>query len=421
MTLTNIIWTSVVLVALLSIYFWKRTARLLKEPIRLDYGPNDPLFAAAMGPVVGAEFVDGNKVETLVNGAEFFPAMLEAIRGARLTITLESYIWSSGEISDQFIAALSERAQRGVQVRVLVDGFGAIRFKRRDRRRLRESGVQLHVYGRCHWWQIKPDINHHTHRKLLIVDGRVGFAGGMCIDDHWLGNADAPDVWRETEVRLEGPVVRQLQGVFATNWMQTTTALLLGEEYFPPLQTTGRSRAHCYKSGPGEAAQMARLGYLFAIGAARKTIDIAHAYFIPDDLAVRMLLEARARGVRIRVIVPAINDSRFGRAASRSRWGPLLAAGVEFYRYTAAMYHTKIMVIDDVLVTIGSANFDNRSFSLNDEVVVDVLDRAVAARHREFFEHDLRCSEPVEFAEFQARPVAMRVVDHFCGLFRSML
>jgi cardiolipin synthase A/B len=414
-------WAAVVLavVVVLGAFFWVTSARLLKEPIRIDYGPLNPSFPAAMGPIVGAEFTAGNSVQTLVNGDEFFPAMLRAIHEAKRTITLESYIWSSGYISNKFIDALGERASHGVKVHVLVDGVGAIHFRDADRDRLRASGVELYVYGRQHWYEIKPNINHRTHRKLLIVDGKIGFAGGMCIDDKWLGHADSPNVWRETEVRIEGPVVREMQAVFAANWMQTTSSLLLGETYFPKMTPAGDSFAQCFRSGPGEGPQNARLGYLFAIAAARKTIDISHAYFVPDDLAVEMLLEARQRGVKIRVLVPAINDSRMGRAASRSRWGQLLAAGVEFYRYQPAMFHCKTMVIDDVLVTVGSANFDNRSFSINDEVTVNILDRAVAADQERIFARDLAASTRLTREEFESRPFYIKFADDVCGLFRS--
>jgi cardiolipin synthase len=374
-----------------------------------------------MGPITGADFTDGNSVHTMVNGDGFFPPMLEAIRAARKTITLETYIWSSGYISNQFIEALSERARAGVKVHALLDGMGGLKLNRSDRDRLREAGVQLHIYGREHWWQVKPNINHRTHRKLLTIDGRVGFTGGMCIDDRWLGNAHVKDLWRETQVRVDGPAVRQMQAVFAHNWMQTTSSLLLGEDYFPKLEKAGSSVAHCYKSGPSEGAQTARLGYLFAIAAARRSIELSHAYFVPDDLAVDMLLEAIARGVRVRVIVPAINDSRIGRAASRSRWGRLIAAGAEFHLYQPAMYHCKTMIVDDVLVTIGSANFDNRSFSINDEVTLTVLDAKVAADHLKIFAEDLKKSKLLTREEFESRPAYIKLADHLCGLLRSQL
>jgi cardiolipin synthase len=403
----------------LGAFFWVTSARLLKDPIRLDFGPSDAAFASAFGPVVGAEFIGGNSTKILINGARIFPAMLDSIRHAKKTITLETYIWASGRISEEFIEALTERARHGVKVHVLVDGIGTLKFKHEDRERLRTGGVEIVTYGREHWYEVKPNINHRTHRKLLIVDGLVGYTGGMCIDDHWLGDADSEKVWRETGVRVEGPVVRQMQAVFAANWLQTTSHLLLGEDYFPKIENAGSSIAQCFKSGPGEGPEAARTGYLFAIASARRSIDISHAYFVPDDLTIEMLLAARERGVRIRVVVPAINDSRFGRAASRSRWGKLLAAGVEFHQYLPAMYHCKTMLVDDVLVTIGSANFDNRSFTINDEVTLNVLDRGLAAEHRRMFDDDLKRSRPLTLHEFEDRPVYVKLADHFAGMFRS--
>lgn len=417
------VWLGIVggAAVIIAIFFWFTSARLLTEPIRIDYGPTDASFANAMGPITGADFTDGNEVETLVNGDGFFPPMLKAIRGAKKTITLETYIWESGYISNLFIDALTERARAGVKVHAIVDGMGALKFNRSDRERLEAAGVQFYKYGREHWWDIKPNINHRTHRKLLVVDGKIGFAGGMCIADSWLGNANAKHLWRDTQVRITGPAVRQMQAVFAHNWMQTTSALLLGEDYFPKINQGGSSIAHCYKSGPDEGAETVRLGYLFAIASARTSIDIANAYFVPDDLAIDMLLEAIARGVRVRVVVPAINDSKFGRAASRSRWGRLLAAGAEFYMYQPAMYHAKTMVVDGVLLTIGSSNFDNRSFSINDEVTVSVLDRQVAAQSVRLFEDDMKHSKRLTKEEYESRPFYIKIADHVAGWFRSQL
>jgi cardiolipin synthase len=409
------------LAVVLAAYFWFTSARLLTEPIRINYGPTDVSFANAMGPITGADFTDGNAIETLVNGDNFFPPMLEAIRAAQKTITLETYIWESGQISDRFIAALTDRARHGVKVHVLVDGMGSLKFKRGDWDQLAAAGVQIHKYGREHWWQIKPNINHRTHRKLLIVDGRIGFSGGMCVADSWQGNATEKDHWRETQVRVTGPAVRQMQAAFTHNWLQTTSALLLGEDYFPKLSKAGPSVAHCYKSGPDEGAEAVRLGYLFAIASARTSIDIANAYFVPDDLGIDMLLEAIGRGVKVRVVVPAINDSRFGRAAARSRWGRLIAAGAEFHLYQPAMFHAKSMVVDNVLVIIGSSNFDNRSFSINDEVTVSILDRKVAAENLRIFEDDIKHSIPLTREEFESRPAYIKALDHMCGWFRSQL
>ena len=416
-------WTFVVLAIamVLGAYFWYVSARIVQEPMRLEFGPSDPAFAAAMGPLLGADFSNGNSVQILINGDNFFPSMLKAIREAKKTITLETYIWTSGKISEEFIAALTERARAGVKVHVLLDGMGTLKFKNEDRQRLLDGGVKVFTYGRQHWYEIKPNINHRTHRKILVVDGHIGFTGGMCVDDAWLGNATSRDQWRETQVRVQGPAVRQMQAIFASNWLQTGGSLLLGADYFPEIEREGRVAAMCFMSGPGEGAESARISYLLAIAAARKTIDIEHAYFVPDDLAIEMLLEARQRGVRIRVIIPDKNDSKFGRAAARSRWAKLIAAGVEFHQYKPAMLHAKTMTVDDIFVTVGSVNFDNRSFSINDEIALNVLDAGIARDHLRIFEDDLTKSKPLTREEYESRPSYQKWVDRLCGLFRSQL
>jgi cardiolipin synthase len=411
-----------ILAFLLGGLFWFTSAKIVGHPIELDYGPEDPVFADSMGPMLGAEFTRGNAARLLSNGDEFFPIMLAAISKAEKSIMLETYIWESGRISDQFIAALVERAQHGVKVHVMIDGMGMLKFKQADQDRMLAGGVDFIVYGREHWWQVKPNINQRTHRKLLIIDGRFGFTGGMCIADSWLGNATLEDHWREIQIEVEGPVVRQMQAVFITNWLQTTSRVLVGPDYFPAEYTPRPGvRAQCYKSGPNEDPENARISYLMAIAAARKSIRIQHAYFVPDDLAIEMLLAARKRGVEIDVIIPAINDSRFGRAASRSRWGKLLEAGVRFHRYNPAMYHCKMMIVDDLFLTVGSVNFDNRSFGINDEVAINVLDKGVAAAGLKLFATDLAHSTPLTLEEFRSRPTWQKLVDHFCGLFRSQL
>jgi cardiolipin synthase A/B len=418
------IWSISILaiVAVLGFFFWWTSARILGERPEVGVGIGDDAFANSLGPLLGAEFSEGNSVRLLVNGDEFFPAMLDAIRAAEHTVTLETYIWESGGISDRFIDALSERARAGVKVHVLGDGRGLSNFTTEDRDRLRDAGVNLLIYGRQHWYEIKPNINHRTHRKVLVVDGRVGFTGGMCIADSWVGDAGDTEHWRETQVRVEGPVVSQMQAVFATNWLQTTGELLFGPEYFPAAEgLAGGVKAQVYQSGPGEGTEYARISHFAAIAAARESIQISNAYFVPDDLAVDVLLAARARGVRIQVMAPGANDSRLGRAASRSRWGKLIAAGVEFHLYEKAMLHTKVMMIDDVFTSVGSTNFDNRSFSINDEINLNVLDQATALRSREIFEADLRDSRRITQGEFEARPVFIKFFDHLCGLFRSQL
>jgi len=405
----------------LGFFFWLTSAKILGEPVEVSYGPRDAAFPDTVGPLLGANFSKGNAITTLINGERFFPVMLEAIRKAKKTVTLETYIWSSGKVSDQFIEALSERARAGIKVHVISDGMGSLKLSDEEQVRMKDAGVEFMLYAREHWYNIKPNINHRTHRKILVVDGKVGFTGGMCIDDRWLGDADSEKVWRETQVRIEGPAVRQMQAAFVSNWLQTTSRLLLGPDYFPPSEDAGDALAQCFKSGRQDNPENARLSYMLAIGSARKSIKISQAYFVPDNLAIEMLLAARKRGVEVDVIVPAINDSRFGRSASRSRWGRLLEAGVKIHQYLPAMYHCKVMVVDDIFATVGSVNFDNRSFAINDEIAVNVIDERVAGDLLKSFRDDLKRSKPLTFEEFKNRSVFIKIADHFCGLFRSQL
>jgi cardiolipin synthase len=403
----------------LGFLIYRSSANILKTPIDSAISIGEPVFRESVGPLLGAEFLRGNTVKPLINGKEIFPAMLAEIRKAQKSITLESYIWASGKISDQFVAALSERAKAGVKVHALVDGAGDFKMRFSDMNTMKAAGVEFVVYSREHWYQVKPNINHRSHRKLLIVDGKVGFTGGVCIDDTWLGDADDEDHWRDTQARVEGPAVRQMQAVFAANWLETTSRLLIGPDYFPDTGRPGEALVDCFKSGPDESPENARMSYLLAIAGARKSIRLAHAYFVPDDLAIEMLLKARQRGVKIDVIVPMKNDSRFGRAASRSRWGKLLAAGVEFHQFEPCLYHCKIMIVDDVFTTLGSVNFDNRSFSINDEVNINIVDTTVASAFMKSFNDDVAHSKPLTLEEFRGRPFYIKIADHLCGMLRS--
>lgn len=419
--LTGMQWMLLIgIIGFLGLLIYGSSARMLTNPIVSTVSVEDPTFRDFAGPLLGAEFLKGNNVEPLINGREIFPAMLAAIRSATKSITLESYIWASGQVSDQFCAALIERAQHGVKVHALVDGAGNLKLKLSDVQRMKEAGVEFVVYGREHFYKLKFNLNHRSHRKLLIVDGKVGFTGGVCIEDTWLGDADLPGNWRETQARITGPVVRQMQAVFAANWLQTTSRLLTGPDYFPETSAAGRAMTNCFMSGPREHPENARLSYLLAIASARKSIQLSHAYFVPDALAIEMLLAARQRGVRIEVIVPEKNDSRFGRAAARSRWGQLLDAGVEFHLYRPSLYHCKVMIVDDAFLTLGSVNFDNRSFSINDEVNINVVDRATVREFQKSFADDLAKSKPLTSEEFHARPFYLKLADHFCGLFRAL-
>ena len=408
-------------VLLLGAFFFVTTAREIDEPIEMTYGASDPAFRDSAGHLLGPDFVDGNRVEALVNGVRIFPAMLEAIRGAQHSVTFETYIWNSGFVNDQFMEALIERSRAGVSVHALVDGVGSIKLRNEEIEQMKAAGIEFVYYDREHWWQLKLDLNHRTHRKILVVDGRVAFTGGVCIADAWYGDAESKEVWRDTQFQIEGPAARHLQAIFAQNWLQTTGRLLQGPRYFPPTEERGDMLVQGWQSGPREAPEHARMAHLLAIAAARESIRLSHAYFVPDDLTIEMLVAARRRGVDVTVIVPSQHDSRIGRGAARSRWGQLLDAGVQFFEYEPALYHCKVMIVDDVFVTAGSVNFDNRSFRINDEANINVLDREFAEEQIRIFEEDLSDSRPYTAAAHHGRGWWIKGWDWLCGLLRSQL
>ena len=394
-----------------------RPEKRIGQDIQTNYSVSDRDFANSVAQLLGAPLVEGNNVVELINGARIFPAMLEAIRQAKKTITFEQFIWSSGQVSTQFVAALTERARAGVKVHAIVDGLGSTKLSAYDRDELKKAGVQLVNYNPpVKLWR----VNHRTHRKIMVVDGRVGFTGGVCVSDAWMGDAEPPH-WRETHFRVEGPVVAQMQAVFAEQWRQVRSEVLHGEEYFPQLGTAGSIPGQFFKSGPGEGSENALLVYLYSIAAARKNIRLAHSYFVPNDRMIDALLNARRRGVKIEVLVPSKIDNFAAEKASRSRWGELLEAGVEFYEYQPTLYHCKIMIVDDVWVTAGSVNIDERSFRINDEANLNVLDREFAAQLTKSFQADKSKSRRLTAEAFKRRNWAGKFFDHFVALFQSQL
>jgi cardiolipin synthase A/B len=393
----------------------------IKHEIAPLYAVEDPQFLRSMGSLLGPAIVGGNKVTTLLNGDEIFPAMLEAIRSAKKTITFETYIYWSGTIGDEFAEALSERARAGVKVHVLLDWVGSGKAKKEYIDKMKEAGVEVDKYHPLRWYNFRR-VNNRTHRKILVVDGKVGFTGGVGIADKWSGHAQDPEHWRDSHFRLEGPAVAQMQAAFMDNWIKTQSKVLHGEEYFPALTPVGSSSAQVFKSSPGEGSESVRLMYLLSIASARRRLLIANSYFVPDDLAVSTLADAQKRGVDVEIIVPGTKiDSELSRKASRSRWGDLLKAGIEIYEYQPTMYHCKVMVVDDIWVSVGSTNFDNRSFRLNDEENLNVYDADFARRQTKDFEEDRKKSHRVTLEEWKHRPLWEKIVEHAAGLLRSQL
>ena len=363
-----------------------------RQEIAPLYSARSPEFRQAAGSLLGPNFVPGNNITTLANGNQVFPAMLRAIRSAKHSISFETYVFQDGEIARQFTEALAERAQAGVKVNAILDAQGTQKMGRQNLERLRNAGVEVAKYHSALW----PDprrYNNRTHRKLLIIDGKIGFVGGVGIADLWTGNADSPQHWRDNHYKVIGPVVAQLQATFATSWLKTRGQVLHGADYFPPLAPTGPYLAQAIRSGAHN--ENLDLMYLLGIASAQKTLRIENPYFLPDDLMRKELAEAAKRGVKVEVVVPGKRiDQKLVRLASRRHWPELIRAGVRIFEYEPTMVHVKLMIVDDIFVSVGSGNFDNRSIRLNDEANLDVLNRSFAAQQTRLFESDKKeCRE----------------------------
>jgi cardiolipin synthase len=369
-----------------------RTGKQPRQEITPLYSASSPEFRQSAGALLGSDFVAGNSLTTLVNGAQIFPAMLNAIRAARHSINFETYVFSDGQVGREFTEALAERARAGVKVSAILDALGTDKMGRDNLARLRAAGVEVVNYHSIFW--LDPfRYNHRTHRKLLIVDGETAFVGGAGIADEWMGNADSPQHWRDNHYQVTGPVVAQLQAIFMANWLKTGGHVLHGADYFPPLASMGPCLAQAIRSSTGNANL--DLMYLLAIASAQKTLRIENAYFLPDDLTRKELIQAAKRGVKVEIIVPGkLINKKLVRAASQRHWPELIKVGIKIYEYQPTMVHVKLLVVDDTFVSVGSGNFDNRSIQLNDEANLDVLDRDFAAQQTRLFELDKKqCRE----------------------------
>lgn len=421
LALTAGIVASVCLVAGLLISNFMGGETKVQQRIERLYPLDDPRFVQELGVLLGPPFVQGTKVSALLNGDEIFPAMLAAIRGAQVSITFETYIYWSGDIGRQFAQALAERAGAGVKVHVLLDWVGSAKMDDSLMTTMEQAGVQVKRFHPPHWsnW---GRMNNRTHRKLLIADGRVGFTGGVGVAQPWTGRAQDPDHWRDTHFEVEGPVVAQMQSVFIDNWIKVTGDVLHGPDYFPVLEPSGPALAQMFSSSPSGGSESMQLMYLFAVTAASRSIDLSAAYFVPDELTLQALIDAVKRGVRLRIVVPGEHiDSETVRRASRAMWGPLLKAGAIIAEYEPTMYHCKLMIVDGLLTSVGSTNFDNRSFRLNDEATLNIVDKAFATAQTANFETDLALSHPVSYEAWQARPAREKLTEWLASLIDTQL
>jgi len=417
-----IAWTFVLtLAATLLVLNLTSGEKKLDEQVRREYALHDPQYQRALGAMLGPPITDGNRFEAFQNGDKIFPPMLAAIRAAKHSITFETYIYWSGDIGRAFADALSERARAGVKVHVLLDWVGSAKVDADFIREMETSGVEIRKFHKPSWYDIAR-MNNRTHRKLLVVDGRIGFTGGVGIAPEWTGNAQDPAHWRDSHYKVEGPVVAQMQAVFMDNWIKVSGDVFHGERYFPPLPPVGTGRAQIFSSSPSGGSESMHLMYLLSIAAATKTIDLSSAYFVPDDLTVGALVAALHRGVRVRIVTPGpIIDSQTVRRASRAAWGPLLEAGAQISEYQPTMYHCKVFLVDGLLVSVGSTNFDNRSFRLNDEANLNIYDEGFAAAQTVQFEADLAQSKRLSYEGWKDRPLLEKAWEHLAAVLSPQL
>ncbi len=411
----------VTIIATVIVLNFATAEKKIEQTIERRYGVSDPEFSRTMGVLLGPAIIGGNRVEVLINGDRIFPAMLEAIRGASTSITFESFIYWSGTTGEEFAEALAERARTGVKVHVLLDWIGSNKLEEELLDTMKAGGVEIRRFHRPHWYNLAR-LNKRTHRKILVTDGILGFTGGVGISDQWKGDAQDPEHWRDTHFKVEGPVVAQMQSVFLDNWTKTTGVVLHGADYFPELASVGTIPAQMFSSSPSSGSESMHLMYLLAITAAEESILLSSAYFVPDGLIVETLVAALKRGVRVQIITPGRNiDSDTVRSASRALWGDLLAAGAEIYEYQPTMYHCKVMIVDELMVSVGSTNFDNRSFRLNDEANLNLYDTAFARQQSAIFRDDLTHSHQITFKQWQQRPWIEKFREHSAALLRSQL
>jgi cardiolipin synthase len=383
---------------------------------------SDPTFLPSALP--GSTMTPGNRLELLENGDAFFPAMLAAISSARKTVNFEAYIFWSGEVGTRFRDALAERATHGIAVRVLLDAVGSSgrHLKASDVDALRGAGCRVEFFHSRKPWMLWV-LDHRNHRRVLVVDGTVGFTGGVGFADLWRGDADSHEHWRDTQVRLEGPAVRGLQRAFQENWSEATGEPLVGDEFFPALAQAGSSSVAVVPSSPLAAMSGAGRVYAISLAAASKDLWIANSYFLPDETTAGLLIAAVKRGVDVRVIVPSDeqNDVPATKAAGRSSFGTLLEGGVRIFEYQPTMFHLKTMVVDGIFSTVGSANFDDRSFHLNEEINLFVYDAAFAGLMKERYQRDLLRCRPYTVAMWKGRSLKKRVTEWLARPLRSEL
>ena len=384
--------------------------------------PGTPDFARLVEALTVAPLRQGNRVTVLRNGREIFPAMLEAIRSARKTVNFATYVYWTGSIAPEFAEALADRAEAGVEVNVLLDAVGAAKMDRTLVERLQRAGATVAWFRPPRWYTLHK-LNNRTHRKILVVDGRVGFTGGVGIAEEWTGNCEDPGHWRDTHVRVEGPAVRDLLGGFLDNWAEATQVILTGPDHLPDLRGFDDGiQVQVTRSTAEKGSTDAEHLFYGAIACARQRIWVTTAYFAPRRAFVDALCAARARGVDVVVLTNGPHtDKQVVRQAGRRIYDRVLACGVRVFEYQRTMLHAKVLIVDGNWATVGSINLDNRSFALNDELNLSLRDQQVVAELEKQFLADLDDAVELELAGWRARPASMRARELASAMIRREL
>ncbi|HEY0514558.1 MAG TPA: phospholipase D-like domain-containing protein [Thermoanaerobaculia bacterium] len=394
--------------------FDKRSAYKYDNPLAVE----DPAFRRSLD-AFGNVMVAGNRAEILNNGDQIVGGMVGAIRAAKVTVNLESYIFKNDKAGEIFATALMDAARRGVEVRVLVDGTGSS-HSWPILNRMKKAGVQAYVYHPIRLWSLYK-IGRRSHRKILVVDGNVSFTGGFCIADDWLGDARNPKEWRDMMVRATGPVSAQMQAIFGENWTYTTGEILSGDKFYPAISPSGELLAQAVKVSRGDSSSLAEMLYILAIQSARKSIHIQNAYFVPDAQIREALVQAAKRGVDVRVMVPGRHiDMALVRMASQRQYGELLTGGVRILEYNRTMMHNKDAVVDGIFSTIGSINFDQRSLRENAEESLSFYNRDFAARLEATFADDEKSCREITYKTWRKRGFPRRLAELVSGLFQPL-
>lgn len=402
----------VLIIVVLFLFIWS-TQRERESHVRVPDFKSFEEAVPSLANLTGAPVLAGNSVQILQNGDGFFPPFFADIAKAKESIHLETYVWWKGEVCDRLAHALAGKARQGVEVRVTLDATGSGKGDDELFEEMKSSGVKISEYHPIRLRDVGL-INNRTHRKVAVFDGRVAYVFGHGIAKEWTGNGQDGEHWRDTGVRLEGPIVNAVQGTFAENWMEMTAEVLAGDKYFPHLGAAGPVRAHMTASSPNGGVARLELLYKMAIASAQKELIIQNPYFIPDQELVDLLANAVKRGVAVRVMVPGqVTDSSVVRHAGHGQFEQLVRGGVEIYEYQKTLNHQKVMIIDGVWSQVGSANFDDRSLDINDEATVGMIDSAVAARLKVTFEEDLRDCTRVDLKTWQERSLWHKLQDRF--------